>query len=73
MHLDAEEGDKEITELLLTALRIATESGSLQIVTHFLKHGADVNSVYTSTTQHGYTLLCLAIEKDDEQTTELLF
>ena len=48
-------------------IRIATERGHLQIVKHLLRHGADSNFVYTSTTQHSYTSLYLAVEIQHEQ------
>ena len=87
LYLPVGKGNEEITKLLLskganvdargrhgtTSLCIATERGYLEIVKHLLKRRADVNSAYTSTTQHGYTPLHLAAEKGDEQITELLF
>lgn len=77
MHLAVGKGNEEITELLLTkganvhakgrhgttSLCNATEGGYLQIV---------INFAYTSTTQHGYTPRRFAVEKGDEQITELL-
>ena len=86
LHLAVGKGNEEITELLLTkganvdaigrhgttSLCIATERGYLEIVKHLLKHGADVNSAYTSTTQHGYIPLHLAVKNASEEIIEWL-
>jgi ankyrin repeat protein len=67
----------EIVELLLiqgtcvnarncntsTPLLLAAKEGSEEIVKLLLKHGADVNSSYTSTSWEVYTPLCLAVKE----------
>ncbi|CAL1682579.1 unnamed protein product [Lasius platythorax] len=73
LHLAVEKGsNEEIIKLLLSRGANVDAKGYLQNVEHLLKHGAHVNSAYTSTSREGYTPLHLAVEKGSEEIIKLL-